>query len=146
MTELGRPLSRQVDGDILAKIFSHAVSRHWTPGDALSTTLRNGDILALLRGQIHIPSSCCSGPEELAMPTQTDNILRINAVLDCTGLSRSTLYRKLADASFPPPERLNPRCIGWRESRVQHWIMNPHGYRAGNDNDAPVGRGDHGEG
>ena len=33
--------------------------------------------------------------------TEPDRILRLNAVLDLTGLSRSTLYRKLAEGSFP---------------------------------------------
>lgn len=36
------------------------------------------------------------------MVDQDDRILRINAVLDCTGLTRATLYRKIADGSFPP--------------------------------------------
>ena len=46
------------------------------------------------------------------MLDQPDRILRITAVLDRTGLTRSTLYRKIADGSFPSQVRLNPRCVG----------------------------------
>ncbi len=35
------------------------------------------------------------------MSDQPDRILRLKAVLDCTGLSRSTLYRKMQAGSFP---------------------------------------------
>jgi prophage regulatory protein len=56
-------------------------------------------------------------------------------VLDRIGLSRSRLYRKLGDGSFPPPERLKPRCVNRRDSRVECWIMSPYGYRTENDND-----------
>jgi prophage regulatory protein len=80
------------------------------------------------------------------MVDQDDRILRINAVLDRTGLTRATLYRKIADGSFPPQVRLNPRCVGWRESSVRRWIAAPYGYSAENDNDARDGRAGHGEG
>jgi predicted DNA-binding transcriptional regulator AlpA len=33
--------------------------------------------------------------------TAPDRILRLNTVLDRTGLSRSTLYRKVQEGSFP---------------------------------------------
>ncbi|WP_365999522.1 AlpA family phage regulatory protein [uncultured Agrobacterium sp.] len=33
--------------------------------------------------------------------TSTDRILRLNAVLDRTGLSRATLYRKIQGGTFP---------------------------------------------
>ena len=50
-----------------------------------------------------------------------DRILRIGAVLERTGLSRSTLYRKVQDGTFPRPLRIAERCSGWRESQVQAW-------------------------
>jgi len=56
---------------------------------------------------------------------QPDRILRLNAVLDLTGLSRSTLYRKLADGSFPRQVKLSSRCVGWRSSAIIEWQRNP---------------------
>lgn len=54
-----------------------------------------------------------------------DRILRLKAVLDRTGLSRSTLYRKIQAGSFPKQVRIATRCTGWRESAVSAWMKNP---------------------
>jgi prophage regulatory protein len=54
-----------------------------------------------------------------------DRILRLNAVLTRTGLSRSTLYRKMQDGSFPKNIKISARCAGWRESAIEAWLRNP---------------------
>ncbi|MBC7674779.1 MAG: AlpA family phage regulatory protein [Rhodoferax sp.] len=60
------------------------------------------------------------------MTTDTpDRILRLDAVLDRTGLSRSTLYRKVDQGTFPAQVRIATRCVGWRESAVADWLRNP---------------------
>ncbi len=64
------------------------------------------------------------------MTDQTpDRILRLNAVLDRTGLSRATLYRKIKDGTFPRQIRIATRCTGWRESAVNEWMRNPVFYQ-----------------
>jgi prophage regulatory protein len=60
--------------------------------------------------------------------TPADRILRLNAVLDRTGLSRATLYRKIQDGTFPRQVRIAARCTGWRESAVNEWMQNPMYY------------------
>jgi prophage regulatory protein len=47
-------------------------------------------------------------------------ILRLPRVLDATGWSRSTLYAKINDGSFPRPIKLDDggRCVGWTEADV----------------------------
>lgn len=63
------------------------------------------------------------------MTTDTpDRILRLNTVLDRTGLSRSTLYRKIQTGTFPKQVRIATRCAGWRESAVNDWVRNPMFY------------------
>jgi len=54
-----------------------------------------------------------------------DRILRIKVVLDRTGLSRSTLYRKIERGHFPRQVKISERCAGWRESAVREWLKNP---------------------
>jgi prophage regulatory protein len=54
-----------------------------------------------------------------------DRFIRLDAVLDRTGLSRATLYRKITAGTFPPQEKLAARCCGWRESHVSIWQRNP---------------------
>lgn len=64
----------------------------------------------------------------LAMP-EPDRILRIRTVLERTGLSRSTLYRKMRDGTFPNQVQLSEHCCGWRESAVNRWMADPMSYR-----------------
>ena len=63
------------------------------------------------------------------MPTDSPaRILRLKAVLERTGLSRSTLYRKIQAGRFPAQVRTSDRCIGWRESDIERWLRNPMYY------------------
>lgn len=62
---------------------------------------------------------------------QTDNpdrILRLKTVLARTGLSRSTMYRKMEAGTFPRNIKISTRCAGWRESAIAEWIRNPKFY------------------
>jgi prophage regulatory protein len=49
-------------------------------------------------------------------------ILRRREVQARTGLSRSTIYRRADDGTFPQPVQLGPRTVGWVEAEVQSWI------------------------
>lgn len=62
------------------------------------------------------------------MTYQPDSIIRIKTVLQRTGLSRSTLYRKINTGTFPAQVKISTRCAGWRESAVKTWIDNPRFY------------------
>jgi prophage regulatory protein len=62
------------------------------------------------------------------MAPAPDRMLRLKAVLERTGLSRSSLYRRIADGSFPHQVQLGPRSTGWRESAIQHWIADTSAY------------------
>ncbi len=47
------------------------------------------------------------------MSTETpDRILRLDAALDRTGLSRSTLCRKMEQGAFPKQIKIAERCAG----------------------------------
>ena len=61
---------------------------------------------------------------------EPDRIIRIRTVLDRTGLSRSTLYRKINDGTFPRQVKLGQHSAGWRESAINAWMHNPMFYRA----------------
>jgi len=49
-------------------------------------------------------------------------INRLPAAIDKSGLSRSEIYRRVANGSFPKPVALGRRAIGWRESDITAWI------------------------
>lgn len=59
---------------------------------------------------------------------EPDRILRIRTVLARTGLSRSTLYRKINEGSFPKQVAISVHGAGWRESAINSWIADPAGY------------------
>ncbi|OYX65166.1 MAG: DNA-binding protein [Sphingomonadales bacterium 32-64-17] len=59
-----------------------------------------------------------------------ERIIRLKTVLTRTGLSRSTLYRKIAEGSFPRQVPISVHGTGWHESSVDRWIADPQGYCA----------------
>jgi len=60
---------------------------------------------------------------------QPDRIIRLNTVLNRTGLSRSTIYRKIAEGTFPAQLRISVHGAGWRESDINRWVDDPVGWR-----------------
>ncbi len=75
-----------------------------------------------------------------------EKIIRLNTVRDRTGLSRSTIYRKIAEGTFPRQVPISAHGAGWYESAINRWIANPPAYRAENDNADRRGRDDHANG
>lgn len=51
-----------------------------------------------------------------------EKIIRLGAVKARCGLSRSTLYNRIAAGEFPRPVALGARSVGWVESEVSAWI------------------------
>ena len=49
-------------------------------------------------------------------------ILRINGVIETTGLSRSTIYRFISAGTFPRPRQLGPQSVGWRVEDIDEWL------------------------
>ena len=62
-----------------------------------------------------------------------DRIIRLKTVLARAGLSRSTIYRKIAEGTFPAQVRISVNGAGWRESDIDRWIADPAGWRATNE-------------
>ena len=76
---------------------------------------------------------------EVVPVSAPERIIRIKTVQDRTGLSRSTIYRKIAEGTFPRQQKLGVHGAGWHESAIDRWVANPAAYRADNDNDAGAG-------
>lgn len=47
---------------------------------------------------------------------------RRKEVESITGLSRSTIYDKMKDGSFPRPVNLSKRAVAWPESVIAKWL------------------------
>lgn len=51
-----------------------------------------------------------------------ERILRLPDVKVKTGLSRSTIYQRMADETFPAAVMITEYAVGWRMSEVDRWI------------------------
>jgi prophage regulatory protein len=52
----------------------------------------------------------------------THKILRLPETKGVTGLSRSTIYLRMANGEFPKSISLGGRAVGWLEEDIQHWL------------------------
>jgi prophage regulatory protein len=67
----------------------------------------DGDARQLIRGQMQNPAH---------------KLLRLTQVKSVTGLSKSTIYARIAEGTFPKQIPLGPRLVVWVESDIQNWI------------------------
>ena len=50
------------------------------------------------------------------------SILRRKQVEKRTGLSRSTIYLRIQEGTFPRPVNLGARAVGWLENEIEAWL------------------------
>jgi len=62
-------------------------------------------------------------------PKAAPAFYRLRDVMRISALSRSTIYRRIAEGRFPSPVHLGGRASGWPITALQEWIKNPEGYR-----------------
>lgn len=59
-----------------------------------------------------------------------ENLLRLAVVRHRTGLSRTTIYRRIAAGKFPPNTPISDGLVAWYESDINAWIEDPMNWRA----------------
>ena len=57
-------------------------------------------------------------------------VLRIKEVCAQTGLSRSTLLRRIAEGRFPKGKKIGSRNLGWLDSQIDQWLSENYGEAA----------------
>jgi prophage regulatory protein len=50
-------------------------------------------------------------------------IARIDAVVKMTGLSKSSVWRKVKAGEFPSPIKLGPQARGWPQNEILAWVQ-----------------------
>jgi prophage regulatory protein len=58
------------------------------------------------------------------IPTANATMLRFPDVIVQTGLSRTTIWRKVRRGHFPPPIQLGENSGGWPEDEIVAWVAN----------------------
>ncbi len=54
----------------------------------------------------------------------TFRIMKRPEVENVTGLSRSSIYAKMENGTFPQAVKLSTRSVGWLEHEIQAWLEN----------------------
>ena len=71
------------------------------------------------------PRESGTQPPSVRSHARLDRFMRVEEVIFVTGLSCSTLYRKIGKGTFPRQVRLGVNMVAWRESQVAGWMQNP---------------------
>lgn len=48
--------------------------------------------------------------------------IRLSEVKDRTGLSKTEIYRRITEGTFPRPIPLGKRSVGWRSDELDAWF------------------------
>jgi len=71
---------------------------------------------------IHSPARPNRATQTIQALHIPEALLKIQTVVAVTGLSESTIYRKVAAGEFPAPVKDGPRCTRWVAGKVQNWL------------------------
>lgn len=58
------------------------------------------------------------------MSERPERFLRIDEVINRTGLTRTAIYRQIKCKQFPNSVPLGQSAVGWLESEINQWIQN----------------------
>jgi len=56
------------------------------------------------------------------MKTQNTKLIRLPAVIERTGFSRSWIYELINQKQFPQPVKIGSRAVAFIESEIDQWI------------------------
>jgi len=56
---------------------------------------------------------------------QLGALVRLKDVSRFVGLSRTTIYNRISQGTFPPPVKLSDHCVRWRFEDLEAWIRDP---------------------
>ena len=62
---------------------------------------------------------------ERPQPLQLGALVRLSDVCKLVGLSRSSIYSRVGEGSFPAPVKLSDHCVRWRREDLEEWIGSP---------------------
>lgn len=54
---------------------------------------------------------------------ETQELIKIGAVLKMVPLSRSAIYAEIKNGTFPRQKRLTARSVAWVRREIEEWIV-----------------------
>lgn len=76
----------------------------------------------MLNPQPAAPNKRTKKPATTSPQDRPTRLIRLPEVLDRVALSRSTVYSRIAEGSFPAPVRLGEKSVAWSEAAIDSWI------------------------
>jgi prophage regulatory protein len=70
---------------------------------------------------MHINTSASELERSTDMMFKGIRFLRLPEVKQVTGLSRSSIYKRIQEGRFPTPVRIGGTAVGWVESEIAEW-------------------------
>lgn len=64
-------------------------------------------------------------------PETKRRLIKLPAVCEATGLSRSGVYKRMGENTFPKSVPLGGRAVAWVESEVDDWVTQQIESRSG---------------
>ena len=52
-----------------------------------------------------------------------ERLVRMPELISLIGLSRATVYRYIKSGNFPAPMQLSKRCVAWKASSINDWLL-----------------------
>jgi len=116
--------------------YCEAFAKWCGAGDQLATMLLNLGLTASQRraAQDHISQSAPPPAPAIEAKRETirraaNAIMRRDEVQRETGLSRSTIYQRVKNGTFPAPLKIGPGSIGWRVADIEAFLSSPADYK-----------------
>jgi prophage regulatory protein len=91
----------------------------------ISARLRSTTAAAETNFQVLAPIATLTTRPELAAAFKTlgiDRVLSVKETVTITSLSRSTIYRHMAEGRFPSAVRIGPGRIGFKSGDLAQWL------------------------
>ncbi len=62
-------------------------------------------------------------PTHTPQQDRPTRLIRLPEVKARVGLSRSSIYLRIAESTFPAPVRLGAKSVAWEEASIDAWIQ-----------------------
>ncbi|MGF6370781.1 putative DNA-binding transcriptional regulator AlpA/phage terminase small subunit [Paraburkholderia sp. RAU6.4a] len=130
------------EASVLGSVDARSIARyceafaHWcASADELAKMLIEFGMKSSRRAQEQPTTPQNPPPLAAAAPRTAPNRRTPNAIMRRvevereTGLSRSTIYQRVKDGTFPAPLKIGPGSTGWRVADIEAFLASPAEYR-----------------
>lgn len=113
--------------DALQKISLEHMHDRIEPAETKTSKLKKTPSVELIEpslgtGTIAAEKLVGLGTKEKLPPTNDSSCIRLDDVINLTGLSKTTIYDLIKDGTFPKQIQLSTRSVGWMKSDVLEYL------------------------